>query len=172
MTQTEYLNVIRSASINVSKRNCNLLDNGIAPSNASLIQLQFLAIIEACYRNIDLFDSEQIDNINNALGLTLTMTTMQNIVYNTTGLEVDSNDLIVAVPTDYKAVYDRVLVLFSSYGGDNLGESMDYNLEVDNMAVQLFNIINSAIAAKTSGLTDVAAKLYDYVVAKLNAINL
>lgn len=170
MTQTEYLNIIRSASININKRNCNLLDNGIAPSNASLIQLQFLSVIEACYRSIDLFNDEQIDNINNALGLTLTLTNMPNIVYNTTGLTVDDSDVIVAVPTDYKVVYDRVLVLFSSYGGDKLGETMDYNLEVNNVAVQLFNIINSAIAAKASGLTDVATKLYSYVVNKLDNI--
>lgn len=170
MTQTEYLNVIRSAAIEINERNCNLLNNGIAPSNASLIQLQFLSIIEACYRNIDLFNNEQIDNINNALGLTLKLTKMQNVVYNTTGLVVDSTDVVVAVPTDYKVAYDRVLILLSSYGGDKLSETMDYNLEVNNVAVQLFNILNSAIAAKTSGLTDIALKLYNYVLNKLDNI--
>ena len=101
MTQIEYINRIRSLYINVSQRNCNLVSLGYTIDNTSLIQLQFLSLLEKCFQRIELFNEEQIMKLENNLNYIADMAIVDTSVYDTiTGIDNITGNVALVIADD------------------------------------------------------------------------
>lgn len=173
MTQNEYLSAIRSIIIQVSNRNCNLTTNGYIFNNQYLLDLQFLYIIETCYRNMELFDETELSNLNEMLyELNLKIMGTTTYIIGGTTLTLDTGSTIMVIPDDYKTTYYKVLNLFASYGESASREFVTSKQESNKISIELYNIINAAISARMLEQTTIATNLYNYVVAKLSILSL
>ena len=141
MTQTEYINRIRSLYINVSQRNCNLVSLGYTIDNTSLIQLQFLSLLEKCFQRIELFNEEQIMKLENNLNYIADMAIVDTSVYDTiTGIDnITGNVALVIADASDEQILKQICLLYASYGGVSINECSS-NTDYYNSGIYLYNM--------------------------------
>ena len=168
MTQIEYINRIRSLYINVSQRNCNLVSLGYTIDNTSLIQLQFLSLLEKCFQRIELFSEEQIMKLENNLNYIADMAIVDTSIYDTiTGIDniTGSVALVIADASD-EQILKQICLLYASYGGVSIDECSS-NIDYYNSGIYLYNMFVSAICAKNIGHITIYDKIITYITNKL-----
>ena len=168
MTQIEYINRIRSLYINVSQRNRNLISLGYTIDNTSLIQLQFLSLLEKCFQRIELFNEEQIMKLENNLNYIADMAIVDTSVYDTiTGINNITGDvaLVIADASD-EQILKQICLLYASYGGVSIDECSS-NADYYNSGIYLYNMFVSAICAKNIAHTTIYDNIIAYITNKL-----
>lgn len=172
MTQEELLNVVRSLMINVSNRNCNLVDLGYSINNISLTQLQFFSLLEQCFIRYDLFNEEQINNLNNILEYVKNMEIVSDKIYDTTNINsiIENKELVITTDEKEEAILKEICLLIASYGGDSLKECTASCKGYNQSAIGIYNMFISALMAKTIGQTKLYDTIIKYVLSKLESI--
>lgn len=171
MTQQELLNVVRSLMINVSNRNCNLVDLGYSINNISLTQLQFLSLLEQCFIRYDLFNEEQINNLNNILEYVKNMEITNNKIYDTSRtILAESRELVITTNAKEEAILNKICLLLASYGGASLKECTASCSGYNQSAIGIYNMFISALGAKTVGQTKLYDTIIKYVITKLETM--
>lgn len=168
MTQIEYINRIRSLYINVSQRNCNLVSLGYTIDNTSLIQLQFLSLLEKCFQRIELFNEEQIVRLENNLNYIADMAIVDTSIYDTiTGIDnITGNVALVIADASDEQILKQICLLYASYGGVSIDEC-SFNTDYYNSGIYLYNMFVSAICAKNIGHTAIYDNIIVYITNKL-----
>lgn len=170
MTQIEYINRIRSLYMNVSQRNCNLISLGYVIDNTSLIQLQFLSLLEACFKRIEIFDEHQVVKLINNLNCIADMAMVDTSIYDTiTGVDqVTGNVAILLADASEEQILKQICLLYASYGGDSINECCKTGYY--DTPVYLYNMFISAICAKSIGRTTVYNQIINYIIDKLKML--
>lgn len=168
MTQIEYINRIRSLYINVSQRNCNLVSLGYTIDNTSLIQLQFLSLLEKCFQRIELFNEEKIMKLENNLNYIADMAIVDTSIYDTiTGIDnITGNVALVIADASDEQILKQICFLYASYGGVTINECSS-NIDYYNSGIYLYNMFISAICAKNIGHTAIYDNIIAYITNKL-----
>lgn len=167
MTQSEYLKCVRSASINVSNRNCNLVDLGYVINDVSLTQLQFLSLLEQCFMRINIFDAEQLINLDNILNYVLSMEIINGEEYNMEDNSVVNN---ISLSEEDEKIMQQICLWFASYGADSLKECTASCKQYNQNAIATYNMFMSGICANTIGQTKLYETIKKYIVSKLSQV--
>ena len=141
---------------------------GYTIDNTSLIQLQFLSLLEKCFQRIELFNEEQIVRLENNLNYIADMAIVDTSIYDTiTGIDnITGNVALVIADASDEQILKQICLLYASYGGVSIDECSS-NADYYNSGIYLYNMFVSAICAKNIGHTTIYDNIIAYITNKL-----
>lgn len=86
-------------------------------------------------------------------------------------VKVNPEYVYITIPAEYICVYNKILILFSNYGIDELHECCASCKDVNSSAINLLNMFNAAVAARKLKKDKLAETIMKYIKAKLININ-